>query len=294
MDQASQPSSGSSQRHKLIKKLSHRYSRSSSGFDVAHDSHVTSDSRSSQQQSLRRTPSAPPVRTSTRFTPRNPHVSQWPSVSPLPAPSEFAMSSPGPSQYTLPHRSSPNPAYNSNASASASTSTTRHPSCEVADDLLGAPFDGASILNTLDSTKFSNHPSLRGQPPSLQRNNVPPPLARSVTDAKNRPGLRISRSFNTMDSSLMNNTAGRPMETGLMSPKRHSGEAQPSKPPILRKKSGFTDFVTKVVGVQRKPTISAPENPVHVTHVGYDSSTGVFTVRSPMTTSVAYNSISPY
>lgn len=275
MDQASQPASGSSQRHKLIKKLSHRYSRSSSGFEASHDAQpVTSDNRSSQQ-SLRRTPSAPPVRTSTRFSPRNPHVSQWPSVSPLPAPSEFAMSSPGPSNYqhTLPHRSSPNPAF-SGSNTSTSKGTT--------DDLLGAPFDGASILNTLDSPKFSTHPSLRGQPPSLQRQNIPPPLARSVTDAKNRPGLRISRSFNTMDSSLMNNTAGRPMETGLMSPKRHSGEAQASKPPILRKKSGFTDFVTKVVGVQRKPTISAPENPVHVTHVGYDSSTGVFTVRSPV------------
>lgn len=78
----------------------------------------------------------------------------------------------------------------------------------------------------------------------------------------------------------MNNTSGRPMETSIKSPKRLSGETP--KPPMLRKKSGFTDFVTKVVGVQRKPTISAPENPVHVTHVGYDSSTGVFTVRYPI------------
>jgi hypothetical protein len=33
-----------------------------------------------------------------------------------------------------------------------------------------------------------------------------------------------------------------------------------------------------LVGSPKKPLISAPENPVHVTHVGYDSATGTFTV----------------
>jgi p21-activated kinase 1 len=47
---------------------------------------------------------------------------------------------------------------------------------------------------------------------------------------------------------------------------------------MLRKKSGFSGFMTSLVGSPKKPLISAPENPVHVTHVGYDSSTGQFTV----------------
>ena len=46
----------------------------------------------------------------------------------------------------------------------------------------------------------------------------------------------------------------------------------------LKKKSGFSSFMNNLVGTPRKPTISAPENPVHVTHVGYDQETGEFTV----------------
>jgi hypothetical protein len=37
--------------------------------------------------------------------------------------------------------------------------------------------------------------------------------------------------------------------------------------------------MSTLVGSPKKPIISAPENPVHVTHVGYDSTTGQFTVR---------------
>lgn len=71
---------------------------------------------------------------------------------------------------------------------------------------------------------------------------------------------------------------------GVTSPKRFSDEGKESKsgkdgkPAMLRKKSGFSGFVNSLVGSQKKVAISAPENPVHVTHVGYDSSTGQFTV----------------
>ncbi len=50
---------------------------------------------------------------------------------------------------------------------------------------------------------------------------------------------------------------------------------------VLRKKSGFSGFMNSLVGSPKKPLISAPENPVHVTHVGYDSTTGQFTVCPP-------------
>lgn len=71
-------------------------------------------------------------------------------------------------------------------------------------------------------------------------------------------------------------------ENQLNGPKRFSDEAkEPKMATVLRKKSGFSGFMTSLVGSQKKPTISAPENPVHVTHVGYDSSTGQFTVRFP-------------
>lgn len=65
--------------------------------------------------------------------------------------------------------------------------------------------------------------------------------------------------------------------SGMRSPRqRYSDESREGK--AQKKKSGFSNFVNNLVGTQRKPTISAPENPVHVTHVGYDQETGEFTV----------------
>jgi hypothetical protein len=66
-------------------------------------------------------------------------------------------------------------------------------------------------------------------------------------------------------------------DSGARSPRqRYSDEARETNK--LKKKSGFSSFMNNLVGTPRKPTISAPENPVHVTHVGYDQNTGEFTV----------------
>jgi p21-activated kinase 1 len=68
-----------------------------------------------------------------------------------------------------------------------------------------------------------------------------------------------------------------PTPAGVRTPRqRYSDEAKESK--VLKKKSGFSSLMASLVGTPRKPTISAPENPVHVTHVGYDQETGEFTV----------------
>lgn len=70
----------------------------------------------------------------------------------------------------------------------------------------------------------------------------------------------------------------RPNDSPLAGPKRYSDDSgKDTKPGVLRKKSGFSGLVSTLVGSQKKPVISAPENPVHVTHVGYDSNTGQFT-----------------
>ena len=53
---------------------------------------------------------------------------------------------------------------------------------------------------------------------------------------------------------------------------------EPKEVKVLKKKSGFSSFMNNIVGSPRRPAISAPENPVHVTHVGYDQETGEFTV----------------
>jgi p21-activated kinase 1 len=83
-----------------------------------------------------------------------------------------------------------------------------------------------------------------------------------------------------MDSSLNEKGLGPRVTTDGPSgnPKRYSDDGRDFKPSVLRKKSGFSGFMNSLVGSPKKPVISAPENPVHVTHVGYDSSTGQFTV----------------
>jgi p21-activated kinase 1 len=99
------------------------------------------------------------------------------------------------------------------------------------------------------------------------------------------PALRRSASFTAADSNadtLVNDDKGlSKVESSTLPPKRYSDEGKDQKPSgMLRKKSGFSGFMTSLVGSPKKPLISAPENPVHLTHVGYDSTTGQFTVRS--------------
>lgn len=74
-------------------------------------------------------------------------------------------------------------------------------------------------------------------------------------------------------------TPPRVSENQLISPKRYSDESKEPKLGMIRKKSGFSGFMSSIgVGSPRGVKISAPENPVHVTHVGYDNQTGQFTV----------------
>ncbi|KAI4141120.1 MAG: hypothetical protein LQ341_003606 [Variospora aurantia] len=86
------------------------------------------------------------------------------------------------------------------------------------------------------------------------------------------PQLRQSASFSTVDRS--NDIAPPRSDTTLTASKRYSDEGKTAP---WRKKSGFSSFVNSVLGSPRTVKISAPGNPVHVTHVGYDNETGQFT-----------------
>jgi p21-activated kinase 1 len=284
MDGPASSFNGNSQRRKLVKKPpSHTYTRSSSGLS---DSQSLGSRRSSQ--SLRRAPSAPPVRSSitnasNNSSPRHPTVSQWPSnASPVAAQGDFLApsnvtngpgftgntSNPAASNLPLAHR--PNRLSDSH--------NLRH-SREPSDDLLGAPFDGAAILSRIESTKYTSPRE------STQRSPLSPALAKPIAGTRIvSPALRASQSFSNMEPAITEKIhGGRVPEGAIAASKRYSDDGKESKPPMLRKKSGFSGFVTSLVGSQKKPTISAPENPVHVTHVGYDSATGQFTVRSTST-----------
>ncbi len=127
-------------------------------------------------------------------------------------------------------------------------------------------------LSTLDSTKATGYQN------SLRRPG-PPPLSYTTPNAKlMSPSLRQSASFSMGERSI-NATPPDGDAVSVSSSKRYSDEAGKNTT-SWKKKSGISSFFGNVLGSPRSTTvkISAPENPVHVTHVGYDNETGQFTV----------------
>ncbi|KAL7621933.1 signal transducing kinase of the PAK [Parahypoxylon ruwenzoriense] len=162
-------------------------------------------------------------------------------------------------------------------------------SSQTPEEFVGAPFDGNSILSHFDAAKS---PTYTYQYPTRTRPAPPAPplpLPSQAPSSNNTstsqdprgmsPPLRQSASFSALDSNMSEKSHGaRVNETQVAPPKRYSDEGkEPKGPGVLRKKSGFSGLMSTLVGSPKKPVISAPENPVHLTHVGYDSSTGQFT-----------------
>lgn len=163
------------------------------------------------------------------------------------------------------------------------------------EDFVGAPFDGNGILSHLEATRSPTYqqksftPSPQQTPASATHRPPPPPLSNANPEGqglghyKKPLALRRSASFTADRANMMSEKSQGPKvsETQSSTPTRYSDEGkEPKGPGVLRKKSGFSGLMSTLVGSQKKPVISAPENPVHVTHVGYDSSTGQFTVRN--------------
>lgn len=173
-------------------------------------------------------------------------------------------------------------------------------------DLLGQRFDTLSVINSFDAIAYGSQHTYDAQPRSnSESHSLPqsqphttPVLASAFNDQSPQRPPQPTHSSSTFSGSKSNRAraasrleqslvaAGRRMEdlsarasdAGARSPRqRYSDEARETNK--LKKKSGFSSFMNNLVGTPRKPTISAPENPVHVTHVGYDQNTGEFTVR---------------
>ncbi|KAI4172754.1 MAG: hypothetical protein LQ343_003346 [Gyalolechia ehrenbergii] len=133
----------------------------------------------------------------------------------------------------------------------------------TSEELVGASSDGSS---TFDSTKAGGYQN------SLRR-PAPPPLSHTSPDPRMiSPQLRQSASFSTVDRSV-DITPPR-SDTASTASKRYSDEGRTAP---WRKKGGFSGFMNSVLGSPRTVKISAPGNPVHVTHVGFDNETGKFT-----------------
>lgn len=137
------------------------------------------------------------------------------------------------------------------------------------DDLIGAPFDARGMLNALDSTR-ADQPASAQRPPFLQSYKTSP-------DPATTPTLRQSGSFATSNPHMDRPS---PITRGEMvsvpTSKRYSDDGSGSRFGF-RKKTGLSSLMNSMLGSPRSIKISAPENPVHVTHVGYDNETGQFT-----------------
>ena len=180
-----------------------------------------------------------------------------------------------------------NPAYtqSSGSKAGALTSTS--------EEFVGAPFDGAAILSRIEETATPvQHPhtlSVRTMqaPTSTGGSNA---SSSSTPMAGNSSTSIVSAPVTATASPTPSNEMNEKIPSAPLAANSRSAESQLGKrfsdegkdfkgPGVLRKKSGFSGFMTSLVGSPKKPLISAPENPVHLTHVGYDSNTGQFTVR---------------
>lgn len=117
----------------------------------------------------------------------------------------------------------------------------------------------------LSAPHSANAQSLSAQPkrPSIS--------LRSQTAGSRFNSLRHSTSFRLS----RNNSSSGPMDT--LSPRPESSKRL-SDELKAKKKSGFS--ISSLFKSPGRPTISAPENPVHITHVGVDNRTGEFTVSS--------------
>ncbi|KAK3316180.1 hypothetical protein B0H66DRAFT_560636 [Apodospora peruviana] len=301
-------SHGPSHRRRLTKKPpSSHYHSSSFSIDGRIDAQSLASKRSSN--SLRRAPSAPSAPTpptislssnaSDHSSPRfftAPTTSSTTRSHPSPVlpGTEFMVSGPSlsqsqsqpPFQPQQPPQLQPQqPHYRRDLPNSDPSNLGSPLSSKTSAELIGAPFDGNAILSRIEATKSPSHPL--HHPPPPPRPAPPPPLHTPVSDARGHmgpppPPLRQSASFSKTEQPVMSEKpAGLPRMDSSMSSsgsKRYSDESKDSRMPgMLRKKSGFSGFMNSLVGSPKKPLISAPENPVHVTHVGYDSTTGQFT-----------------
>ncbi|KAL4788325.1 kinase-like domain-containing protein [Aspergillus varians] len=147
---------------------------------------------------------------------------------------------------------------------------------QSSDELIGAPFDSRGMLSALDEN--TAEPDRSYQPSHPVEKPEKPTNFRSHT-APNTRALRQSASFTTLQHPRMETFSTTASNDRSASTKRFSDETNPVRPagPSRSKKSSFSSFVNSMLGSPRGIKISAPENPVHVTHVGYDNQTGQFT-----------------
>ncbi|KAJ5089881.1 hypothetical protein N7532_008565 [Penicillium argentinense] len=185
----------------------------------------------------------------------------------------------GSSSSSLDHSGGPSPVqdegsfFSGYSSSRSRTRSNRFSYDQHSSDELNAPFETRGMLSALDENSAEN--DLQPQEaPALRSHHTSP-------DPRGRQTLRQSASFTALPN-RMDPFAHRETERPPHA-KRYSDEGNVNKGPTptqtkrQSKKASFSSFVNSMLGSPRNVKISAPENPVHVTHVGYDNQTGQFT-----------------
>ncbi|KAJ5129694.1 uncharacterized protein N7515_005733 [Penicillium bovifimosum] len=217
--------------------------------------------------SLKRTPSAPVYPRSSPSSSREHNRSRSNAQFPGSSSSSLEQTSGGPS----PSNDESSGFFSNFSSRSRTRSSNRFSYNEQSSDELNAPYETRGMLSALDENTAETDPHSH-QRPELRSHHTSP-------DNRGRHSLRQSASFTTL-TQRMDPFAHRETEMPPNGTKRHSDDGNNPNPHRTRqsKKASFSRFVDSVLGTPgRNMKISAPENPVHVTHVGYDNQTGQFT-----------------
>ncbi|CAI7625850.1 unnamed protein product [Penicillium palitans] len=217
--------------------------------------------------SLKRTPSAPVYPRSSPSNSREHNRSRSNAQFPGSSSSSLDQNSGGPS----PSNDESSGFFSNLTSRSRTRSSNRFSYNEQSSDELNGPYETRGMLSALDENSAETDPHSQ-QKPELRSHHTSP-------DTRGRHSLRQSASFTTL-TQRMDSFAHRETERPPNAAKRYSGDGNPPAAPRTRqsKKASFSRFVDSMLGSPgRNMKISAPENPVHVTHVGYDNQTGQFT-----------------
>lgn len=239
---------------------------------------------SSRNNTLRRAPSAPTYPSFTSAAQSNLSHRRSPTLDAKP----FGQSSSASTSLRQPSAPSPHDPYDTydhydpltphvglpqaSASSSQASLTTK-----TTPELVGQPFDSAAVTSEIHK---ASHHATRPPPPQHSQTADPPKFK--------SPRLRQSASFTALarkiDNIKMDTITPPRSDGGTKSPRqRYSDEGDTTQKKRNsgggKKKSAFSTFVQGLVGSPRRPTISTPTNPMHVTHVSIDHDTGEFTVR---------------
>ncbi|KAF2680896.1 Pkinase-domain-containing protein [Lentithecium fluviatile CBS 122367] len=237
----------------------------------------------SSRRRLTKSKSKPPVsfnNSKANALRRNPSAPTYPSFHGVDAPpSTRSQPSPDPSNPTTALRRQLSTSHLSSSqsqSGAYSAASSQH-SLRTTPELVGQPFDLASINQTITANiaaaKAAASQPVQGPPrPALPHSHTTESSAKYLKSPLLRQSSSYSafRKMDTITPPRSDGGAG----TGTSSPRqRWSGEgAEGGK---AKKKSTFSQFFK--LGSPRRPTISTPTNPMHVTHVSIDNETGEFT-----------------